>query len=1033
MTEKKYTSKAPGSASDSTASIPDQKKDYFKILAEEIPFGVIMIAPDGRFFYINKKFTELFGYDLSDTPDGKTWFRKAYPDADYRHEVISAWISDLKIAKPGEKRTRIFNVTCKDGTQKIVQFIPVCSEEGIDIVCMRDITEEEALKERLNESKIKYKNIFENAIEGIFQSTPESRYISVNPSYASMFRYESPEEMLEEVTDIATQCYANPEDRERFKTLLEKNGSIKGFESKRKRKDGSFFWTKVNAHVVRDKEGKTLYYEGTLEDITEKKLYEEEITNLARQWQQAFDAVNDAIWILDKDYRIIRANKTSETMFNLPLDEISGKHCFEIVHGTYAPIPQCPALKVYKTFRRETIELQIGERWYLITVDPILDESGNWAGATHIVSDITSRKLAEDTLRRIEALESSILTAIPHAVIRLKNRIITLANEGVRTVFGYSPEELIGKSTRLLYRSDADYEAIGRLSYPILERQKTYSHDFPCQKKDGTPILCRVSTAVIGESLKEKQIVVVYEDITEKKKAQEELLKEKEKFSTLVENMPFGIAMIDKKGKYLFVNRKWQEIFGYDLKDIPDGATWFKKAFPDPTYRKEAIKAWVGEIEDITPGEKKPYIFTVTCKDKKEKIISFTAVKLNYDMYVMTYEDITQAKLTEQQLLQAQKMESIGRLAGGIAHDFNNMLTVVYGHTQLGLLNLESNNPLYHRFEEIQKAAKRSSELTKNLLTFARKQPMQPKVLDVNMVVEDMLKMLKRLIGENIELIWKPRTDLWHVNLDPSQLNQVILNLVINAKDAISYKGTITIETDNITLDETYCLHHIGFTPEDYVILCISDNGAGMDKETLEHIFEPFFTTKPQGVGTGLGLSTVYGIVKQNNGFINVYSELNKGSTFKIYFPRAIEDKETAKTDTKKQILKGREETILLVEDEEDVLELCKTMLGELGYKVISARSPKEAIDKAQTFKGKIHLLLTDVIMPEMDGKELTNQIKNIMPSIKCLFMSGYTSNAIIHNNILDEGLNYIQKPFTLNDLALKIRQALERGDDVSI
>jgi len=409
------------------------------------------------------------------------------------------------------------------------------------------------------------------------------------------------------------------------------------------------------------------------------------------------------------------------------------------------------------------------------------------------------------------------------------------------------------------------------------------------------------------------------------------------------------------------------------------------------------------------------------------------AVKLNNDMYVMTYEDITQAKLTEQQLLQAQKMESIGRLAGGIAHDFNNMLTVIYGHTQLGLLNLESNNPLYHRFEEIQKAAKRSSELTKNLLTFARKQPMQPKVLDVNMVVEDMLKMLKRLIGENIELIWKPRTDLWHVNLDPSQLNQVILNLVINAKDAISYKGTITIETDNITLDETYCLHHIGFTSGDYVILCISDNGAGMDKETLEHIFEPFFTTKPQGVGTGLGLSTVYGIVKQNNGFINVYSELNKGSSFKIYFPRAIEDKETAKTDTKKQILKGREETILLVEDEEDILELCKTMLGELGYKVISARSPKEAIDKAQTFKGKIHLLLTDVIMPEMDGKELANQIKNIIPSIKCLFMSGYTSNAIIHNSILDEGLNYIQKPFTLNDLALKIRQALERRDDVSI
>ena len=1027
MTEKKYTSKAPGSASDSTASIPDQKKDYFKILAEQIPFGVIMIAPDGRFLYINKKFTELFGYDLSDTPDGKTWFRKAYPDADYRHEVIAAWISDLKIAKPGEKRTRIFNVTCKDGTQKIVQFIPVRSEEGIDIVCMRDITEEEALKERLNESEIKYKDIFENAMEGIYQSTPGGRFINVNPSLVSMFRYESPEEMLEEVTDIATQCYANPEDRERFETLLEKNGSIKGFESKRKRKDGSFFWTKVNARVVRDKEGKTLYYEGTMEDMTEKKLYEEEITNLARQWQQAFDAVNDAIWILDKDYRIIRANKTSETMFNLPLDEISGKHCFEIVHGTYAPIPQCPALKVHKTFRRETIELQIGERWYLITVDPILDESGNWAGATHIVSDITSRKLAEDTLRRIEALESSILTAIPHAVIGLKNRIITFANEGVRTVFGYSPEELIGKSTRLLYRSDADYEAIGRLFYPVLERQKTYSHDFPCQKKDGTPILCRMSSAVIGKSLKEKQIVVVYEDITEKKKAQEELLKEKEKFSTLVENVPFGIAMIDRQGNYLYINRKWLELFGYELSDVSNGRSWFRKAYPDPHYRNEVMAAWFEDTKDMNPGIRKPRVFTVTCKDGTEKIINITTVLLDINVFLLTYEDITQIKRTEEQLLQAQKMESIGKLAGGIAHDFNNMLTVILGHAQLGLMGLENTNPLYQRFIEIQKAGQRSAELTRNLLAFARKQTISPVVLNLNTAIKDMLKMLRRIIGENIKLLWIPGSALWQVKIDPVQLNQVLINLVVNAKDAIPYEGTITIETENVILDAIYCQNHLGFIPGEYVMLAVSDSGVGMEKEVLDHIFEPFFTTKQTNEGSGLGLSIVYGIVKQNNGFINAYSEPGKGSTFKIYTPRFVGQIEESQPFEKKEITTSKGETILVVEDEREVLELCTFMLNQMGYTVLPFQKPHEALQEAQKYRGPIHLLITDVIMPEMNGKELAIRLKGIRPSMKCLYMSGYTTNTIVHNGILNENVHYIQKPFSLHQLSVKVREALEK------
>jgi CheY-like chemotaxis protein len=301
-------------------------------------------------------------------------------------------------------------------------------------------------------------------------------------------------------------------------------------------------------------------------------------------------------------------------------------------------------------------------------------------------------------------------------------------------------------------------------------------------------------------------------------------------------------------------------------------------------------------------------------------------------------------------------------------------------------------------------------------------------VLDLNETLEGMLKMLRRLIGEDIDLFWKPGLDLWKVKMDPSQIDQILANLSVNARDAISGTGKVTIETENVTLDEAYCAGHAGFSPGQYVQLAVSDDGCGMDPETLEHIFEPFFTTKKEGAGTGLGLSTVYGIAKQNGGFINVYSEPGKGTAVKIYLPRFEGKASEALAESAAEVPQGHGETVLLIEDEESILKLGQKILERLGYTVLSAGTPGEALRLAETHAGEIHLLITDVVMPEMNGRDLAERIVSIKPGLKCLFMSGYTANAITHSNVLDEGMQFIQKPFSLKNLAAKVREVLDQG-----
>lgn len=379
----------------------------------------------------------------------------------------------------------------------------------------------------------------------------------------------------------------------------------------------------------------------------------------------------------------------------------------------------------------------------------------------------------------------------------------------------------------------------------------------------------------------------------------------------------------------------------------------------------------------------------------------------------------------QRQFLHSQKMEAVGRLAGGMAHDFNNMLSVIIGYGDLAKKELSPKDPLYLEVEEILKAANKSADLTRQLLAFSRQQIIEPRVLDFNRIISDSENMLRRLLGEDIDLRCVPQADLWPVKMDPSQIDQILVNLAVNARDAIPNTGRLVIGTGNTVLDETYCAKHVGFRPGDYVILTVSDTGSGMDRETLEHLFEPFFTTKREGKGTGLGLSTVFGIVKQNSGSINVHSEPGTGTTFELFFPRYFGRPVHAEEEKAPPVLKGSE-TVLVVEDEEQILAICKAFLDSHGYRVLAAGQPGEAIILCEKYEGDIHLLITDVVMPSMNGKELKERIEKLKPGIRVLYTSGYTSDVIAHRGVLAEGVTFIQKPFTMQDFLKKVRGILQ-------
>jgi two-component system, cell cycle sensor histidine kinase and response regulator CckA len=507
-----------------------------------------------------------------------------------------------------------------------------------------------------------------------------------------------------------------------------------------------------------------------------------------------------------------------------------------------------------------------------------------------------------------------------------------------------------------------------------------------------------------------------------------------EKYRRMFELSPEAIVLLDTQGNIVEVNQRIDDLLGYSPEEVK-GKNLMELPYLTQNS-KEKLK--IHFTERIKGGEIPPYELDFVARNGEHHIglvhstlLTDTDGHVNADLVLIA--DITKRKRAEEekeklqyQLRQAQKMESIGHLAGGVAHDFNNMLMGIMGYTELCRDSIGKEHPVRGYLDEIMIEAERSANLTRQLLAFARKQTIAPKILDLNDAITNILKMLHRLIGEDIDLVWVPGANLCQIKVDPGQLDQILANLCVNARDAIKGVGKVTIETSNLTIDEDYCTEHVEALPGKYVMLAVSDDGLGMDSKTLENIFEPFYTTKGVGEGTGLGLATVYGIVKQNNGFVNVYSEPGKGTTFRIYLPGIEEETANADINTPTDSLLGGTETVLLVEDDKGVRVILSRFLKTFGYTVLSADSGKAALKLAADHGEAIQLLITDVVMPGMNGRDLAEKLADEYPKIKVLYMSGYTANVIAHRGILDDGVNFISKPISRDVLAAKVRETLD-------
>lgn len=645
---------------------------------------------------------------------------------------------------------------------------------------------------------------------------------------------------------------------------------------------------------------------------------------------------------------------------------------------------------------------------------------------------IIQRRRTLEVIRRSEELFKVITSSTPDH--------LTVQDKGLRYSFvmnpqlGLTEQDMIGKTDHdFLSKEDAD--KLTQIKRQVLNTGRPVHAEVPLISLNGEQQFFDGSYVPKFDARGQVDGLIGYfRNVTERTRAELVLQGSEERHRTILQTAMDGFWLVDMQGRLLDVNAAYCRMSGYSAQELlalrisdleaaeatDDTAAHIQKVLMQGEDRFESRhRRKDGSIMDVE--------------------ISVQHRPIDGGQFVAFLQDLTARKRAEEeqatlegQLRQAQKMESVGRLAGGVAHDFNNMLSVILGHVELALAQVDPTQPLHADLEEIRTAAERSAALTRQLLAFARQQIIAPTVLDLNATVEGMLTMLRRLIGENIQLTWQPAATLWPVKVDPSQIDQILANLCVNARDAIADVGTITLETGNTVFDDAYCAAHAGGVPGEYVRLTVRDTGCGMDPDTLAHLFEPFFTTKGVGEGTGLGLATVYGIVKQNHGFINVYSEPGQGTTFTLALPRHVaEPAPRQPAGPADPALRGHE-TILLVEDEPAILALTTRMLALQGYTVLAARTPGDALRLAREHPGELHLLMTDVVMPEMNGRALAQTLLAIYPTLKRLFMSGYPANVIAHHGVLEAGVAFLQKPFSLTDLAAKVREALEREEGVA-
>jgi PAS domain S-box-containing protein len=907
---------------------------YLQALTENNPLAIVVLDADRRIQMCNPAFEVLFGHHMGEILGVELDVLLAPPELRHEATTLSERAESGEVVRAASKRRR------SDGSLVDVRVIGVplvVNGKRIGSFYMyEDISDLRRMEEARRHAEEKFRSLFENSVEGIFRSTPEGYFLSVNPALARMCGYDSPEDMIASVHDIGRDVYADPQRHEEFKRLVEERGVVEAFEYQLRRKNGTALWVSENARAVRSASGTVIEYEGTMMDVSDRKRSE-----LERQ-------------VTTEIIHSVTVTKN--------LDELLGR-----IHA---------ALK----------KVLYAENCFVALCEPS-------SGMFHFPFFVDEFDVAPPP-QKVGRSCTAYVYRTNQAMLIPQREFDRLAELGEVELVGTPSPSWLGVPLR------TPAATIGVLVVQHYEDENAYTQrDLEFLSSVGGQIAFAI----------------------ERKRAEEKLRESESRLRVLVEQLPAVLWTVDRNLRFTSavgaglsrLGLKPDEIVGMSLLEY----------FETKDQEFEPVAAHRHAIA----GD--PVMFHLEWKGGSYACHAepLRGADGNVLGAICMCLDVTDRKQLEEQLRHAQKMEAVGRLAGGIAHDFNNLLMVIQGYSDLLTERLPKDDPLQRNAVQIQMAAQRASSLTRQLLAFSRKQMLAPTVLNTHAVVSDIEKILRRLIGEDVRLETSSVPDLWLVKADRSQVEQVVMNLAVNARDAMPSGGRLTIETANAEIDASFSHTHGVIKPGKYVVLSVTDNGSGMDAETQAHLFEPFYTTKEKGKGTGLGLATVYGIVKQSGGYVWVYSELGQGSTFKIYLPR-IEDESTGAEYEKHvdaQLLQPGSETILLVEDEAGVRELTRGYLEIGGYKVIEAEDGHTALELAAMHAGPIHLLLTDVVMPGINGREVAERIRMLRPGIKVLYMSGYTDQTVVHHGILDDDAMFLQKPFTMNTLSSKLRELL--------
>lgn len=936
----------------------------------------------------------------------------------------------------------------------------------------RIVEEKEQLLAHVRETEVKYRSIFDNAVEGIFQTTPDGRFITANHALARMYGYASPEELMEKLTDISTQLYVDPAQRQALFDALQKSDIVSNFELEVVRADGRTIWVRENVRAVRDAAGQLLYLEGTVEDISSKWWSDQR----QRLHYTTANVLSEASSVDEARPQILRTIcETLEWDMGAVWDvdpEVEVMHCVEVWHVPEIDIAEFERVNAEAVIRRG--EGLAGEVWmsgepkwiadlekahdyvnapialacgmssaFAVPVrvndqvvhvleffspkisrpDPeLLQTLGVIAGE---LGRMIERKRAEEALRKSEMRKAAILQSALDCIITfdLDGKIIEF-NPAAERAFGYAQAQALGREVGALIFPElslADERHGLALFHASHQGPNGQRRELVARRADGSE--CPVELAASRIIIDGKPMFTAYlRDITERKDA-ERLTSE---LALVVANSNDAIVACTLEGAIRSWNLGAERIFGYTAEEAI-GRPFHMLIPPD------RLDEFPQAMTAVQRGDSLANYESVRLRKDGRKIsVSLTDSPIRGEGGKITglssiARDITERKRLEEELLQSQKMDAVGRLAGGIAHDFNNILTAILGYSDLIIGQIDEKLWMYKHLTEIRKAADFAASLTHQLLAFSRRQPLFLRVFHIDDTVRNMEKMLRRVIGEHIQIETQLEAQIGRMKADPGQLEQVLLNLCVNARDAMPKGGTITIATKDVTyfLDDFYSVNEM--PAGEYVKLTVTDTGTGMTPEVRKHIFEPFFTTKEKGQGTGLGLATCYGIVKQTGGYITVDSTLDVGTTFSIYLPRVDESGE--KSSIRKEVgqLPGGNETILYVEDEITVRSLTSHVLRRLGYTVLEAADGREARDLVAAHNGRdISLLFSDVVLPDAGGSELAAWFKTQNKDTRILFTSGYVDENILKRHGLQPGTAFLQKPFTPADLARKVRDVMD-------